>query len=153
LPLSADVITSASKSFGTPRTIPQGIAHVAEEPTDADFKEASNLLIRFPNTMKSTVDRRAILSISYKADVARLYAGNQLLDDNFYNGRPFLYDLSRLSATSLSKGLTLKILPMQKNAPIYLQKEFQFDTDKENSIKQIQVSFLNKVELQLQLQL
>jgi len=59
-----------------------------------------------------------------------------------------LYDLSRLSATSLSKGLTLKILPMQKNAPIYIQKEFQFDTDKENSIKQIQVSFLNKIELQ-----
>ena len=147
-PLSADVITSASKSFGTLRTIPQGIAHVAEEPTNADFKDASSLLIRFPNIIKSITDRRAILSISYKADVARLYAGNQLLDDNFYNGRPFLYDLSRLSATSLSKGLTLKILPMQKNAPIYIQKEFQFDTDKENSIKQIQVSFLNKIELQ-----
>ena len=65
--------------------------------------------------------RDGLLSISYRGDVARLYANGKLIDDNFYNGRPFLYGLWRLPADC--RQLELKILPLQEKMPVYFPKE------------------------------
>ena len=71
-----------------------------------------------------------LLSISYRGDVARLYAitrsadgseSSRLVADNFYYGRPFLYGLWRLPEGATE--LELRILPLQENMPVYLPRE------------------------------
>ena len=103
------------KESGMSRTISIGVNKVAEEPGDADFEHAATYLIDLPDL------RDGLLSISYRGDVARLYANGKLIDDNFYNGRPFLYGLWRLPADC--RQLELKILPLQEKMPVYFPKE------------------------------
>ena len=42
------------------------------------------------------------------------------MTDNFYNGKVFQVGLKRYAPQVYSSNLTLKILPLQKDAPIYL---------------------------------
>ena len=62
-----------------------------------------------------------MLSIEYQGDCARLYANGKLVADNFQYGRPFLFGLWRLPSDVES--LELRILPLQKDAPVYLPRE------------------------------
>ena len=98
------------------RQITIGVNKVAEEPTDADFDNAATYTIAIPENHNGK-----LMTINYQGDCARLYANGQLIADNFYNGRPFLYGLWRL--TNDVDQLELRILPMQENAPIYFPRE------------------------------
>ena len=88
---------------------------MAEQPVDADFEDAAVYQIELP------AERTGLLEIDYQGDVARLYADGKLLDDNFYNGRHFQYALWRLPKDC--RQLELRILPIQKDAPIYFPRE------------------------------
>ncbi len=148
LPVTSNVALTKKQDAGSLRTITLGIAKAAEEPKDEDFDQAAVWTFDMPKTQAA--NQRALLTVNYKGDVARLYDGNKFLDDNFYNGRPFLYDLNRLPSST--KELSLKILPLQKDAPIYIQKEFQFDMNGQPSmIKDVsaQITYLNKIELKV----
>ncbi len=59
------------------------------------------------------------LSISYRGDCARVYADGKLVEDNFWNGKSMLVRLSDL----VGKHVELKVLPLRKDAPIYLQEK------------------------------
>ena len=99
------------------RSITIGAKKVAEEPTDSDFETlAAIYTIDLPENIHN-----GLMQIDYRGDCARLYADGQLLDDNFYNGRPFQYALWRLP--EMTKKLELRILPLQKNMPIYFPRE------------------------------
>lgn len=101
------------------RKITMGVQKVAEMPTDADFDNAAVYKIKFPEN--ATEGQHRLLNIEYQGDYARLYANGKLIADNFYNGRPMLYGLWRLP-----KGCTeleLRILPMQKDMPVYFPRE------------------------------
>ena len=63
------------------------------------------------------------LRIDYVGDVARAYVGDQLIDDNFYFGRPWEIGLKRFAPEVLEKGLTIKILPLRKELPVYLPED------------------------------
>lgn len=120
------------KEAGAPRTITIGVNKAAEEPTDADFEQAAVYQINVPEEARRGFHR--LLSIDYRGDVARLYADGQLIQDNFYNGRPMLYGLWRLPAGT--KQLELRILPLQKDMPIYFPREADTTPgEKINSIK------------------
>ncbi len=103
------------KEAGTPRAIVVGKQKVAEAPTDGDFDSAAVYTITLPDSLSG------LLTINYRGDVARLYADGQLIDDNFYNGRPFCYALSRLPENC--RQLELRILPLQADMPVYLPRE------------------------------
>ena len=60
------------------------------------------------------------LRIRYAGDVARLSQDGRLLDDDFYNGRPWEIGLKRFLPDSLGKNLEVSILPLPRGAPIYL---------------------------------
>lgn len=98
------------------RNITIGVAGVAEEPVDDDFKQAAVYTINLPKQREGR-----ILDIDYRGDVARLYADGKLIDDNFYNGRHFQYALWRVPACC--KQLELRILPIQKDMPVYFPRE------------------------------
>ena len=100
---------------GALRTITIGVQKVAEEPTDEDFANAAVY------TIDMSGQHDGLLTIDYRGDVARLYADGQLLDDNFYDGHPFRYALWRLPANC--RQLELRILPLQKDMPVYFPRE------------------------------
>lgn len=106
------------KEYGSLRTITIGVAKVAEEPVDNDFEQASIYRIQLPT---DSVARQGLMQIHYRGDVARLYANGHLIGDNFYNGRPFLYGLWRLPSDVTE--LELRILPLQKDMPVYFPRE------------------------------
>lgn len=101
-----------------PRQITLGVQKVAEEPTDADFKKAAVYELSLSPSM---LEGRKLLQIAYRGDCARLYADGKLVADNFYNGRPFLMGLWRLPSDC--KKLELRILPLQKDMPVYFPRE------------------------------
>jgi len=53
----------------------------------------------------------------------RLFSGTELIDDAYYNGLNWELGLKRY-ASLLDKPLTLTLLPLRKDAPIYLEPEF-----------------------------
>jgi hypothetical protein len=106
---------------GPPRTIRMGSGGVAEAPADAEFVEAAVWRLRLPHAIDP--HRDLLLRLRYVGDVARLYLDQRLLIDDFYNGNPFEIGLRR-HAPAIYKGeLLLKILPLQKGAPIYLSRD------------------------------
>ena len=126
-PAAADIKVTCTKTkpAGVLRQIPIGVQKVAEEPQDADFEQAAVYRITF-----NKVPDKGLLSISYRGDVARLYAitrsadgseSSRLVADNFYYGRPFFYGLWRLPEGATE--LELRILPLQENMPVYLPRE------------------------------
>ena len=124
------LIYNKVKEAGTLRTITMGVQKVAEEPTDADFEQAAVYAISLPKK------REGLVSIVYRGDVARLYADGLLIDDNFYNGRPFEYDLSLLPNDC--GRLELRILPLQADAPIYLPRQAKFSLNGKPSAERVE---------------
>ena len=102
-----------------PRKITIGVQKVAEMPVDADYEKAAVYKITIPE--RAAQDFRCLLNIEYQGDCARLYANGKLVADNFYNGRPLLYGLWRLPEGCTE--LELRILPMQKDMPVYFPRE------------------------------
>ena len=108
-----------SKDAGTPRTITIGVNKAAESPEDADFEQAAVYTIS--NLPGADERENILLRIDYRGDVARLYCDGKLIADNFYNGRPMLYGLWRLPESA--EKLELRILPLQKDMPVYFPEE------------------------------
>ena len=126
--LSDDSIQSAAdcrfekkREAGALRTITLGAHKVAEEPVDADFEQAAIYSIYLPKDSSLFNFQSSIISIDYRGDACRLYADGKLIDDNFYNGRPFQYALWRLPKDC--RQLELRILPLQKDMPVYFPRE------------------------------
>ena len=124
-------IINKVKEVGPLRTITIGVNKVAEEPSDKDFEQATVYTIDLPEIS----GEGQLLNIDYRGDVARLYANGKLIDDNFYNGCPFQYALWRLPKDC--RQLELRILPLQKDMPIYFPREA--DTTPGEQVKQISI--------------
>ncbi len=106
-----------TKEHGGLREVKMGSQKVAAQPVESDFEKAATWTISGLNELNENLD--LYLEISYRGDVARIYADGQLVEDNFWNGKPMLVRLSDL----VGKRIELKILPLGKDYPIYLQKE------------------------------
>jgi hypothetical protein len=112
---------SLTKPAGAPRTVRKGKAKVAEAPSEAEWEQAAVYQVTLPADTSLYAPHRSLLSISYQGDCARLYAQGHLVADNFQYGRPFLFALWRLPVNCTT--LELRILPLQKDAPVYLPRE------------------------------
>ncbi len=112
-----------TKEHGGLRTVSIGKQKVAAMPTEADFEKAATWTIANLDELNENLD--LYLQISYRGDVARLYADGQLVADNFWNGKPMLVHLSDL----VGKRVELKILPLGKAYPIYLQQAQRAELD------------------------
>jgi hypothetical protein len=88
-------------------------------PKDDDFGNAAAWTLRIPaQPMNDLSD--IFVRIHYTGDMARLYRDGHLLDDDFYNGRPWEIGLKRFLPDSFGKKLEVVVLPLPRNAPIYL---------------------------------
>jgi beta-galactosidase len=127
---------------GPARTISLGKIRnpVAEAPVDADFAQAAIWRIKLPNDIDLRAD--PILRLYYVGDVARVMLDGKLVTDDFYNGCPLDIGLRRHTPEILSGQLRVAILPLRKDAPIYMAKEARPDFSEAESIVT-----LNRVEI------
>ena len=111
------------KSAGPPREIPMtsGKSPVAIAPTDADFASAAVWQIKLP--AKQDLSANPLLRIRYAGDVARLTLNGKLIADNFYCGREFDLGLRRYGSEIFTGNLRLEILPLRKDAPIFIEPQ------------------------------
>jgi len=117
------------KKAGPLRVITKGWMG-AQGPSEEEFQDAAIYSITLP-----TNKQKVLLDIEYEGDIARLYAGDTLIDDNFYNGRHFQYDLSRLPASCTK--LTLRVLPVQQSAPILFPREATIHFDGQQAVERV----------------
>ena len=113
-----------TKEHGGLREVKMGSQKVAAQPIESDWEKAATWTISNLNELNENLD--LYLQISYRGDIARIYADGRLIEDNFWNGKPMLVRLSDL----VGKHVELKILPLGKDYPIYLQKEQKAELDK-----------------------
>lgn len=92
---------------------------IAVAPNDVDFKGAAAWKIELPPPPKSASIADEFLTITYQGDAARLYQGDQLVDDNFWNGLPFTVGLKEQRPAS--QAFDLRILPLPAGYPMFLE--------------------------------
>ncbi len=149
-------IVQQIKPAGPPRTIPiapsvptrkQGMAM---QPEDADFAQAAVWHVNVPAGVAP--GRNLRLRVRYTGDVLRAYLGDKLIDDDFYSARPFEIGLGRYGPAIYQDGLTLKILPLREDAPIYItdRSQLKFDaTHTALALEEIEVIETHEVALML----
>jgi beta-galactosidase len=104
--------------IGPPRV---GTTHgVAQAPSDDDFHRAAKWSVNIPTGTMNGLSE-LFLTVRYTGDVARLYSTAGLLTDNFYNGQPWTVGLSRFLDLSHPNRLELDILPLRRDAPVYIE--------------------------------
>ena len=121
--LPATVGHVLTKEHGGLRQVNMGSQKVAAMPTEADFGKAATWQITNLEELNPELD--LYLEVSYRGDVARIYADGQLVEDNFWNGKPMLVRLADL----VGKHVELRILPLGKDYPIYLQQAQRAELD------------------------
>jgi len=92
------------------------------------------------------------LRINYVGDAARVTLNGKLLDDQFYNGGTFEIGLKRYLPEILTGDLQLQILPLRRDAPIYLTDAARRALGKsacEAKVESIQIVLDNRAEFDL----
>jgi beta-galactosidase len=101
-------------------------------PEAADFSHATTWRIEIPSVPPKAPVSNVFLKINYQGDVARLYNGQHLIDDNFWNGLPWTIGIDETidEWRSRATDLQLSILPLPRAFPMHIEKahELQFDS-------------------------
>jgi hypothetical protein len=120
---------------------------VAQAPDDGAFSRASVWEIEVPRAKAASI-KELFLKVDYVGDVARLTMAGKLLDDNFYNGLPWRIGLSRFLSGPAPGKLELSILPLRKDAPIFLEPQHRPDFGgRQQTDKLVQMEVIPQYEL------
>lgn len=114
------------KEAGPARALVMGPSRkppVPTEPVDADFDAAAVWQVGVPNDALEGV-HNVLVKVDYAGDVGRAYVGDRFVEDDFYSGIPWEIGMKRFSPAVQDKGLTVKILPLRKDSPVWLEKQF-----------------------------
>jgi hypothetical protein len=93
---------------------------VAQAPGASDLPQAAKWSIAVPAGSLDNLSE-LFLEVKYQGDVARLSANHKLLDDDFWNGKPWMVGLARFLAPNSQGNFELSILPLRKDAPVYFE--------------------------------
>lgn len=96
-----------------------GPAGAAIQPWPETFGRAAGAWkLEIPKGALDGLDN-AFLRIDWTGDTGRLFSGETLLDDRFYDGRAWRVGLKDF-ATALGTPLTLRVSPLREDAPVYI---------------------------------
>ncbi|TWI62909.1 glycosyl hydrolase family 35 [Pseudoduganella lurida] len=96
-----------------------GFAKAALQPIPEAWRTAAAWKITLPADALKDVDD-ALLRIDFTGDMARLFDGTRLADDWYYSGYGWEVGLKGLAQRN---ELSLAVLPLRADAPVYLPKE------------------------------
>jgi len=114
------VQVSQVKAAGAAPKFVLGVHKTPLPPDDAAFEKIAGVWhIVIPQTALDGTSE-VFLRIDYAGDAARAYVGDELIDDQFYYGPTWEIGLSRYAPDVLQKGITLKIMPLAANDPVYI---------------------------------
>jgi hypothetical protein len=138
--LSVDV--EAVRTEVVPSPVRMGKAYpwrrnVAVAVPPEDYNHAMSWRLSLPKDALNGLSD-AFLRITYVGDVARLYGRGGLMDDNFYKGAVWEAGLKRFADHIAGSSLELKILPLVKDAPIYIPKNAWPDFASSNAVGKLQ---------------
>jgi hypothetical protein len=91
-----------------------GLARAAIQPIPESFRNAAAWRIELPQGEKN-----ALMELDFVGDIGRLFNGTRMLDDWYYSGYGWQYPVAQAGAGPL----TLSVLPLRADAPIYLPRE------------------------------
>lgn len=133
-PVGASCAVERLRPPGKPRDIPFNTAKkpVAMAPLEADYAEAGVWRITLPAGIDFS--RNPILRLHYIGDVARITLNDHLITDQYYNGVEFDLGLKRHLPDIKNGELKLEIMPLKKDAPIYLAESAKPDFGSAESI-------------------
>jgi len=103
-----------------------GNANAAVQPDPEAFGASAAWLLDVAAGSRSKDVDSLLLDIDFTGDVARLFDGTRTVDDWYYNGQRWQFDLDNLPAKRATP-LTLTVLPLRADAPIYLPREHRPD--------------------------
>ena len=111
-------LTKIRDALPVPPLVLGAPANTAHEPMPETFAKSAAWTIAIARSGLTAQDD-AFLRISARGDVARLFAGTQMLDDHFLDGSVWEIGLKHFAA-QIGGPLTLTVLPLRADAPIYL---------------------------------
>lgn len=103
-----------------------GNANAAVQPDPEAFGTSAAWLLDVAAGSRSKDVDSLLLDIDFTGDVARLFDGTRMVDDWYYNGQRWQFDLGNLPVKRQGP-LTLTVLPLRADAPIYLPREHRPD--------------------------
>ncbi len=89
-------------------------------PDEHAFQHASVWTLNLPGSLPPALSDVRLL-LHYSGDVARLSAGGRLIDDDFWNGKPWELSLKDLQIEGVHQQAQLQVLPWPTNPPMYLE--------------------------------
>jgi beta-galactosidase len=98
-----------------------GPAKSVVQPSPESFRAAAAWQVAVQPAQLAGLDG-ALLDIDFAGDIGRLFSGTRMLDDWYYNGQLWQFDLGRLKA-ELKSPLTVTVLPLRADTPVYLPRE------------------------------
>jgi hypothetical protein len=138
------------QSAGPLREIPLGKIEnpVAAAPLDQDFANAAVWSVRIPAGVD--LENDPLLRVHYVGDVARVMLNGRLITDDFYNGNAFDIGLRRHASGILNGDLRIAILPLRRDAPVYMDDHARPHFGNADSIAALKgVEIVPRYQLQL----
>jgi hypothetical protein len=132
-------------------------------PDEDEWAGAARWRIDVPTIPTSASVSDVFLKIVYQGDVARLYRGSRLIDDDFWNGIPWTIGLREVSGAGggeadadnewrkAKSDWELRILPLPRKYPLYLEQSGKVDfgaTGVADSVKDVQLVVQYRLILQ-----
>jgi hypothetical protein len=116
----AVIVTKTRDARPVPPLATTGPGKTAVEPVPEVFGKSAAWTVHIaPGALDGVED--AFLRIDARGDIGRLFSGATMLDDQFFNGSVWEIGLKRF-AREIKDPLTLAILAMRRDAPIYLDR-------------------------------
>jgi hypothetical protein len=91
-------------------------------PDDSAYDGAEVWTVSIPADALAS-ERDVFLQVSYIGDIGRAYIGDKLVADDFFFGRTWEIGLRHFASELKKQPLTLKFLPLRKDAPVYIPLE------------------------------
>lgn len=115
-------VTPLREARAVPPVPVGGVARAAIQPYPETYRNAAAWRIEVPRAQLKGLDD-ALLEPDFVGDVGRLFAGTAMLDDWYYSGYPW-----QVSMKLAPEGpLTLSVLPLRADAPIYIPQDARPD--------------------------
>jgi hypothetical protein len=114
----AITLTQLRKAGPMPAPLLTGVRNTVVMPKPESFAQSAAWRIALPKNPTAGLND-VFLDIQARGDVARLFAGGWLMDDHFLSQARWEVGLKRF-ADRLDQPLTLTVLPLRKDTPVYL---------------------------------